>query len=92
MTAECGRRAVTHKATRFVPKTDLGTLSGDGAKGTAGDGGSRQTPLQRVMKDCPLVPVAAGPGEDFGGSPPRWSETEEFSYLELFGSLPFLSN
>nr|CAI9707981.1 unnamed protein product [Rangifer tarandus platyrhynchus] len=71
MTAECGRRALTHDATRFVPKTDLGTLSGDGAKGTAGDGGSRQTPLQRVMKDCPLVPVAAGPGEDSGGSPPR---------------------
>ena len=92
MTAKCGRRALTHDATRFVPKTDLGTLSRDGAKGTAGDGGSRQTSLQRVMKDCPLVPMAAGPGEDSGGSPPRWSETEEFSYLELFGSLPSLSN
>lgn len=59
----------------FVPKTELGTVCGDGAKGMAG-GQRLKTDIiaEEVMKDCHPIFVAAYPRKHNGGSPPRWLE------------------
>lgn len=66
--AEGRRGAVTHDATSFAPKTELGTFCGDRADGAVGG--------RRLKTDCHLVSVAVQPRKDCGGSHPTQWETD----------------
>lgn len=80
---------MTHDATSFVPKTELGTLYGDRTDGPGGGGKPRQPSLQRAMKACHLLPGPASPGASAGAPCQRERAQRGVRLPRLFTTLLF---